>query len=93
MKQFYRMDPQGYYLPGLDYLAEYAEEGSTEVAPVTEEGKGMYKARFVSGEWIDEGTAPPPIPQEPTVPEEIDSLKIQVKELEDMVVFLTMPMF
>ena len=88
MRQFYRFDPLGYYLPGLDYLAECVEEGSTEVAPVTEDGKGMYKARFVSGKWIDEGAAPPLVPQEPTVSEDVRILQAQIKASNDYMDFL-----
>lgn len=98
MKLMYRLSSSGYYIPGEDFYAEFVGDNCTDIPPLDEYGRGMYKPRFVDGKWIEEGQAPEQRPQPPTTDEKVaaleqqnEQLKNSVAFLEDMIVILTMP--
>lgn len=98
MRLMYRVDRNGYYIPGEDFFSEHVEANSTDVPPLDSEGRGMYNPRFVEGVWVEEGQAPELEPQPPTTDEKVaaleqqnEQLKNSVAFLEDMIVILTMP--
>lgn len=78
MKIYYKFDAQGYFLPGEDVIVSVGGEnpiGNYTEKPPMLNGKGMYKPRFVAGEWVEEGQAPEPQPVEPTVDEKVSALE------------------
>lgn len=75
MKLLYRVDENGYYIPGEDYFAEKPDANSTDVPPIDPEGRGMYKPRLVDGGWVDEGLPPKPQPIMPTIEDKVAALE------------------
>lgn len=98
MRLMYKLNSSGYYIPGEDFYAESVGENCTDIPPLDGDGRGMYKPRFVDGEWVEEGRAPEIEPSPPTIEEKIskleeenEQLKNSVAFMEDMIVILTMP--